>query len=197
MEELAAIRRCLRGDKDAFAHVVQRYQAQVLALCLRMTGSREDAADVAQQVFINAYRRLDQFDQNLPFRPWLMRIAANECIAFLRRKGCQPAQAGGEALEALSDSGQGAPALVDLAEDRERVRQAVAQLPEQYRKVVLLYYFEELSYTEIAREAGLSVGTVGTHLHRAKQMLRRLLSEKEVTSDEAHPQRRTSAVSHR
>ena len=197
MGELAAIRRCLRGEKDAFAHLVQRYQAQVLALCLRMTGSREDAADVAQQVFINAFRRLDQFDQNLPFRPWLMRIAANECIAFLRRRGRQPPQAGGEALEALTDPGQSAPSLVDLAEDREQVRRAVDQLPDQYRTVVLLYYFQELSYTEIARQTGLSVGTVGTHLHRAKQLLRRLLSEKEVTSDEPHPQRRASAVSDR
>jgi len=155
-EKLAAIRSCLRGDKNALAHLVQRYQAQVLAFCLRITGSCEDAADVAQQVFINAYRRLDQFDQNLPFRAWLMRFAANECTAFLRRRG-RPA--GGEALEALTDPGQRAPSQVDLAEDREWVRQAVAQLPDQYRTVVLLYYFQELSYTEIAHRTGLSVGS--------------------------------------
>lgn len=197
MEELAAIRRCLRGEKDAFAHLVQRYQAQVLALCLRMTGSREDAADVAQQVFINAFRRLDQFDQNLPFRPWLMRIAANECIAFLRRRGRQPPQAGGEALEALTDPGQSAPSLVDLAEDRERVRRAVDQLPDQYRTVAALLLPGAQLHGD--RPADRPQRRHGGHpqLHRAKQLLRRLLSEKEVTSDEPHPQRRASAVSDR
>ncbi|HLN65389.1 MAG TPA: RNA polymerase sigma factor, partial [Symbiobacteriaceae bacterium] len=78
--------------------------------------------------------------------------------------------------------GEGAPALVALAEDRERVRSAVAHLPDQYRQVVVAYYFQELSYQEIARQTGVPIGTVGTLLHRAKQQLRRLLTETEVGS---------------
>lgn len=182
MEEREAIRRCLAGEKNAFAAVVASYQAQVLALCLRMTGNREDAADVAQQAFVKAYRNLSQYDPDQPFRPWLYRIATNECISLLRRRSNQAPPATDDLLAEVSDPGEGAPALVALAEDRERVRSAVAHLPEQYRQVVVAYYFQELSYQEIARQTGIPIGTVGTLLHRAKQQLRRLLTETEVGS---------------
>ncbi|HWI62006.1 MAG TPA: RNA polymerase sigma factor [Symbiobacteriaceae bacterium] len=179
MDEREAISRCMAGDREAFAELVRQYQPQVLALCLRMTGSRDDAADVAQQAFIQAYRHLDRYDPDQPFRPWLYKIATNECIAFLRRtKKHQTAPA--DALENVSDPADGAPSIVDMAEDRERVRTAVAQLPPNYRQVVVGYYFQELSYQEIARQAGVPVGTVGTLLHRAKQQLRKLLAETEV-----------------
>jgi RNA polymerase sigma-70 factor, ECF subfamily len=179
MEEREAIRRCLAGETNAFAAVVAAYQAQVLALCLRMTGNRDDAADVAQQAFVKAYRNLSQYDSDQPFRPWLYRIATNECIALLRRRNQQATPTDDEFLAQVSDPAEGAPALVDLAENREQVRQAVAQLPLQYRQVVVAYYFQELSYQDIARQAGLPIGTVGTLLHRAKQQLRRLLAERE------------------
>ncbi|HYF76009.1 MAG TPA: RNA polymerase sigma factor [Symbiobacteriaceae bacterium] len=181
MEEREAISRCLAGDKNAYATLVGQYQAQVLALCLRMTGNREDAADVAQQAFIQAYRHLDRYDPDQPFRPWLYKIATNECISFLRRtKKHQAVPAADDVLENVSDPADGAPSIVDLAEDRERVRTAVAQLPLSYRQVVVAYYFQELSYQEIARQTGVPVGTVGTLLHRAKQQLRKLLAATEV-----------------
>lgn len=186
MDEQDAIQRCLAGSTEAFAEVVRLYQAQILALCLRMTGSREDAADAAQQAFVNCYRHLDRYDPHQPFRPWLYRIATNECIAFLRRRGHATSVADEEALGAATDPAAGAPALVDLAEDRERVRGAVARLPSQYRTVVVLYYFRELSYQEIARQTGLSVGTISTHLHRAKNLLKQMLAEKEVGAVEPH-----------
>jgi RNA polymerase sigma-70 factor (ECF subfamily) len=186
VDERDAIQRCLAGSTDGFADIVRLYQGQILALCLRMTGSREDAADVAQQAFVNCYRHLDRYDRDLPFRPWLYRIATNECIAFLRRRGRTMTIADDAALGAASDPGAGAPALVELAADREQVRGAVARLPSQYRTVVLLYYFRELSYQEIARQTGLSVGTISTHLHRAKNLLKQMLADKEVGAVEPH-----------
>ncbi len=186
MDEQEAIRRCLAGDRDAFAVVVRQYQALILALCLRLTGNREDAADVAQQVFVSAFRHLDQYDPQQPFRPWLCRIATNACTAFLRRHRRGGPAAPAQATEALPDPEPGAPALVDQAEDRERVRRAVAGLPPPYRTVVLLYYFQDLSYLEIARQTGLPVGTVSTQLHRAKQWLRRTLAEGEVNAGATH-----------
>jgi RNA polymerase sigma-70 factor, ECF subfamily len=195
VDEREAIRRCLSGDKDAFATLVRQYQAQILALCLRMTGNREDAADAAQQAFVNSYRHLDRYDLDQPFRPWLFRIATNECIALLRRRGRRAAEIpGDQALEAVADPEEGAPALVDLADDRERVRRAVADLPDQYRTVVLLYYFQEFSYQEVARQTGLSVGTISTHLHRAKQLLRRLLTSEEVGTGDARHTREPAAI---
>ena len=182
MEERDAVRRCQAGDKNAFAFLVRQYQTQVLGLCLRLTGNREDAADVAQQTFVQAFRHLDQYDPDQPFRPWLFRIATNECMNFLRRRKRGAISADSETLETVSDPTAGAPTLVDLAEDREQVRAAVARLPEQYRQVVVAYYFQELSYQDIARQTGVPIGTVGTLLHRAKQQLKRLLIEAEVTA---------------
>jgi RNA polymerase sigma-70 factor (ECF subfamily) len=182
LDERDAIRLCQGGDRDAFGPLVQRYQAQILALCLRMTGSREDAADVAQQAFVQAYKHLDGYDPEQPFRPWLFRIATNECIGFLRRSGRHKAVSGDAALEQVSDPEAGAPALVELAEDHEQVRRAVSALPPPYRTVVVLYYFQELGYQDIAEQTGLPVGTIGTQLFRAKQLLRRLLTEQEVIS---------------
>lgn len=179
MEERAAIQLCLDGEKDAFAVVVRLYQGQILALCLRMTGNREDAADAAQQAFVQAYRHLDRYDSDQPFRPWLFRIATNECIGLLRRR--QAAVPDEAALAAVADPGAGAQTLVDLAADRERVRHAVARLPEMYQTAVVLHYFQELSYQEIARHTGLPIGTIGTHLYRAKQLLRKALADEEVT----------------
>lgn len=180
MDEREAIRRCLAGEADAFAELVRQYQAPVLALCLRMTGNREDAADAAQQAFVQAYRHLNQYDPDQPFRPWLYRIATNAAIGLLRKRKPQEMVAGDDVLATVSDPGESAPALVDLAEDRERVRTAVAQLPLPYRQVVVAYYFQELSYQEIARQTGQPVGTVGTLLHRAKHQLKKLLQETEV-----------------
>lgn len=185
MDEQEAIRRCLNGERDAFGHLVRLHQAMVLALCYRMTGSREDAADIAQQAFLQAFRNLHAHDSNQPFRPWLMKIATNESISFLRKKGRQKATADEEALAQAADTGPDAPSLVALAEDREAVRQAVSALPLPYRTAILQYYFEELSYKQIAERSGLPIKTVSTHIHRAKQLLKRQLSQREVTLSHA------------
>lgn len=197
MDEQHAIHRCLEGDKEAFAAIVGQYQAQVLALCLRMTGNREDAADTAQQAFVQAYRHLDRYDPHQPFRPWLFKIATNQCIGLLRRRKHQSVTLEEGRIESVPDPEGGAASLIDLAEDRERVRRAVAELPLNYRTVVVQYYFQQLSYQEIARQTGLSIGTISTHLHRAKQLLRRWLADEEVGTGEAPRTRTASALSGR
>jgi RNA polymerase sigma-70 factor (ECF subfamily) len=194
MDELDAIERCRHDDKNAFAAVVQQYQAQILALCLRMTGNREDASDVAQQTFVQAFGHLDRYDPHQPFRPWLYKIATNQCISFLRRQGRQAAPVPDEVLEQVSDPEDGAPTLVEAAADRQEVRAAVATLPEPYRTAVVLHYFEGLSYQEMARQTDLPIGTISTHLYRAKNLLRRVLPAKEVGSHDTYHKRSASGV---
>lgn len=197
MDEQEAIRRCLAGDADAFGVLVRQYQAPVLALCLRMTGSREDGADLAQQAFVQAFRHLEQYDPALPFKPWLFKIATNACIGFLRRKRRDQVPLEDGALERIGVPADGAPALAELAEDRERVREAVAELPQQYRTAVVLHYFQGLTYQEIARQTGLSIGTISTHLYRAKQWLKRRLTEEEVAPGDSSRSHLAAAVSGR
>ncbi|MGE5673611.1 MAG: RNA polymerase sigma factor [Mycobacterium leprae] len=194
MDEREAIRRCRQGDRNAFGFIVQRYQAQILALCLRMTGSREDAADLAQQAFVQAYRHLAGYDSDHPFSPWLYRIATNECIAHLRRRRHQTV-GDEETLAQVEDLAAEVPALVELAQDRESVRTAVAALPLPYRTVVVLYYFQGLNYQEIAQQTGLPIGTISTQLYRAKQLLKRQLAEQEVTGGDASATRTASGLS--
>jgi RNA polymerase sigma-70 factor (ECF subfamily) len=180
LDEREAIRRCLSGDREAFAHLVRQYQAQVLGLCYRMTGSREDAADIAQQAFLKAYQHLHTHDPALPFRPWLLKIATNECVSFLRRHGRQRAVPDEAVLQEAADPTPSPLALMELADDRAEVRQAVLALPLPYRTVILQYYFEGLSYQEIANRSGMAIGTISTHLFRAKQLLKRILTQQEV-----------------
>ncbi len=181
MDEQAVIDRCLGGDREAFGALVQHYQSLVLGLCYRMTGSREDAADVAQQAFLQAYRNLHTHDPTQPFRPWLMKIATNECITLLRRKGRHPTVSDDEMVAQVATPEPDAPSLMALADDREAVRRAVRALPLPYRTVILQFYFEGLSYQQMADQSGLSIGTISTHIYRAKQLLRRTLIQQEVT----------------
>lgn len=192
MDEQEAIRRWQGGDRDAFATLVERYQAVVLALCLRMTGNRADALDASQQAFVKAWSAAERFDPHLPLRPWLLKIATNECLAHLRRQRRQPIPVEHATLESAAGPDESASALHDLTADRERVHQAVSQLPDQYRTIVLRFYFQQQSYQEIAREMDLPMGTVATHLYRAKQMLKRLLTIEEA-STHGPPTTRTAA----
>lgn len=181
MQEHEALALCRAGQQEAYTEIVRRYQARILALALRMTGNRADAADVAQQAFTQAYRHLDRYDPAEPFGPWLYRIATNACIAFLRRRGRHRARASPDAaLQTLAAPDPSPAALLVAREDREQIRRAVAELPAAYRTVVVLYYFENLSYRQIAAQTGLSVGTVSTHIYRAKQRLRQALAAKGV-----------------
>lgn len=197
MDESEAIRRCVSGDRDAFAVLVEAYQAIVLALCLRMTGNRADALDVSQLTFVKAWGALDRFDRHLPFRPWLLKIATNECISHLRRHRRQPVPMEQATLEYAAGPDESTSALQELLSDRERIRHAVSQLPDPYRTLVLRFYFQQQRYQEIAGELDLPVGTVATYLYRAKQMLAKILTEEEGDAHGPPEPRGASAVSRR
>lgn len=135
MDEGSAIRQCRKGDREAFATLVQLHQSAVLALCLRMTGNRADALDTSQQAFWQAYQHLDQFDLGLPFRPWLLRIAANESIALIRRRGRLAIPVADSDLDQRTEPQE---SFERLTEDRQMVQDAVRVLPEQHHPPPLL-----------------------------------------------------------
>lgn len=160
----------------SFADLVRDHQDEVFGLALRMLGDRDAATDVTATVFLKAYRAFDRFDRSRPARPWLLRIAVNECISAGRvatRELARRAPAD-DALEVPDRSP--APDEEALArEERRRVRDAVARLAEPYRTVTVLRYFSGLSVDEVAQVTGRPSSTVGVQLLRARGLLREAL----------------------
>ena len=151
---------------------------RVYGLCVRLLGGTVPAEDAAQDAFVRAYRALDRYDPAQPFDAWVIGIARNRCIDLLRRRRHGELRFGDEAAElaaAGSESTGGVDALL-VTERSGRVRTAIAALPEKYRLPILLAYYNEASYEEIAEALGISRNHVGVLLLRGKQALRKALA---------------------
>ena len=156
-----------------FVDAVHEHQDEVFGVALRITGDRDAALDVTSTTFLNAYRAFHRYDQIRPLRHWLLRIATNEAITYVRKRGrelrrrVEVEQAG-----TIADP-SAAPDTESVArEDRARIRSAVSLLPELYRVVIVLRYFNELSVDEIAQVTGRPASTVGVQLLRGRALLR-------------------------
>jgi RNA polymerase sigma-70 factor (ECF subfamily) len=181
-EEL--VRAFLAGDVAAFEELVRRYSRPIYNFTLRMLGNREDADDVAQDVFVQVYRALPRSRTDLPFKPWLYTVARNKCLDFLKRR--RPLSFSD--VDADEEDGEGIAAMIadpaplpeELAErvDLQRLLgAAIQELPPRYREVVALRYAAELSFEEISVALGIPENTAKTHFHRAKTLLRAHLVE--------------------
>lgn len=159
------VARCLKGDASAFEPLVARYQRVLFGVALRLVGNYEDARDATQNTFIRAYEHLDSFDPNRRFFSWIYRIAVNECLNMRRAR--RPQEELGTALQV--QGGQ-----TEAVEARERavlIEQALGRLSEEYREVVVLRYFGDLSYEEISEAVGVPEKTVKSRLFSARQRL--------------------------
>jgi RNA polymerase sigma-70 factor (ECF subfamily) len=161
------ILRARRGESDAFGELVTRYQTGVFNVCYRVLHERGEAEDMAQETFMRAYDRLNTFDLEREFGPWIRRIAANLCLNFLEaRKAVLPLDE-----ERDRDQTQRPEKQVEVKERSELVRNALASLPASYRVVVELRHYQELSYEEIANELNIPLSDVKSHLFRARKLL--------------------------
>jgi RNA polymerase sigma-70 factor (ECF subfamily) len=160
-----------------FEDVVREHQHAVYGAALRILGDRDAAHDAANQTFIKAYRSIGSYDATRPIRPWLLRIAVNEAITIGRSRTRDRARQAPEAEAAAVVDRAPSPERETLdRESREAIRSAVARLPELYRVVVVLRYFNELSVDEVAAATGRSPSTVGVQLLRARQQLRKAMA---------------------
>src|SRR5688572_19053079 len=163
------ILRARRGETEAFGELVRRYQAAVFNVCYRLMGERREAEDMAQEAFIRAYARLETFDLERPFAPWIRRVAANLC---LNRLSSLPAvQAEVDEERDQGDPGQRPEAVYDEHERQKLLRSALAALPAHYCAVLELRHYQELSYEEIAQTLQLPLSDVKSHLFRARKLL--------------------------
>jgi RNA polymerase sigma-70 factor (ECF subfamily) len=187
LRERLLIHRLKQRDEVAFTEVVRLYQHRVYNLVFRMLGSREEAEDVAQEVFVTVLRSVDSFRGDAKFSTWLYRVAANHCknrIKYLSRRS----RTTGDGLDAvpeqgMEDAGQaplqshidGPDKILEGLQLEQLMQRAIATLDEEHRLLIVLRDVEELSYQEIADITSLNEGTVKSRLHRARMAIKEFI----------------------
>ena len=173
-DEHALVERCRTGDDAAFTELVDRYKDLVFAMVYRMARDRTRADDLAQDVFLKIYRGLPYFRGEARLSTWIYRIVANVCSQERSRRApdvsLEPARPGAPRI----DRGGPDAAFGDL-ELRDRLDKAIAQLPDNYRMLIAAHYLDGIQYEALAETLGVPLGTIKTHLHRAKRRLRELM----------------------
>ena len=184
LRERLLIRRLKERDEKAFREIVRRYSDQVYNMTYRMLGNREEAEDVAQEVFIIVFKSIDSFRGESKFSTWLYRITANTCknrIKYLARRYDRSKSEYDESIDSNQAAGAltapSAPRRPDAAlqglELEQKLQTAIDSLDQDHRLLVVLRDIQELSYDEICEITGVPEGTVKSRLHRARAALRK------------------------
>lgn len=183
-EDQEIIDRTLRGEREAFEVIIQKYQRPLFNYIGRMVGERELSLEFTQEVFIKTYSSLHSYRPQYKFKTWLYRIASNLIIDYWRKKKLpmhsldQQEGWGNQTLSLQVPDDQ--PSVVrkhELSELRQRIEAALGKIPVSFRELFVWRHINELSYEEIAEIKGLPVGTVKNRVFQAKEMLRMLLEE--------------------
>jgi RNA polymerase sigma-70 factor (ECF subfamily) len=168
----------LRGDQTAFGYLVEHYQSAVFNLAYRLLGEPQEAEDAAQEAFLRAYANLSRYDVDRPFKTWLLSITSNHCIDRLRKRRLTWLSLEDEGLAphpALFSAEAGPEEAFLDVERSEGMQALLAQLPLEYRTVVVLRYWYDMSYVEIADTLQTTESAVKSRLFRARQALGQLL----------------------
>ncbi len=168
-----------KGDNNAFERLLKKYRKSVYYMLLKMVKNADDAEDLTQEAFAKAFNSIEKFDSKFAFSTWLFRIATNNCIDFIRKKRVQTVS-----IDQPVEGDDGSSMRFDVRDEnldpnesmlkkqRKRyLRMAIDRLPEKYRVLVELRYFQELSYEEVANELQIPLGTVKAQLFRARELL--------------------------
>jgi RNA polymerase sigma-70 factor, ECF subfamily len=189
--ERRLVRRLRRGDERAFATIVRTYQQRVFNMVFRFLGNREEAEDVAQDVFVTVYQSAASFRGDSKFSTWLYRVTVNHCknrLKYLKRRGRHMGRPLDEIAEHQIAQGSGEtqpayhaaiPRPDDLAAGRQLealIQREMAKMDEDHRLLLVLRDIQGLSYQEMAEVTGLNVGTIKSRLHRARLALKEALT---------------------
>lgn len=159
----------LSGDGEAFTRLVEAYQSPVYNLCYRMLGDAYDAEDASQETFLRAYNNLRRYDRQRSFSTWILSIAAHYCIDQIRRRRYPTTSLDNDEIEIDPPDLQPGPEMALLtSENQQRVQAMLAKLQPQDRAAVVMRYWYEFSYEEIAGTLKTSVSAVKSRLHRAR-----------------------------
>lgn len=167
---------CKKNDKDAFTELFKFYQNYLFKICFSYVQNEQQALDLMQEVFIKLYKNFDKYDERYPFHPWIRRITVNTCINEKRKRSpiLIPLSTDDEGM----DMEEQLAAEEDIEQEAERhdmaqiIKEHINCLQEKQRMIIILRYYEDLSYEEIAELLHMPLGTVKTDLYRAKNALR-------------------------
>jgi len=175
----------LAGDQDAFAVLVERYKDAVQNLAYRMLGNVTEAEDVTQEAFVRAYTQLATYKSVHKFSTWLLSIASHLAIDQLRRRRflALPLE-DVPFLEWIADLGAGPEQSALAGEEQDEIQQYLQRLPSKYRAVIVLRYWYDFSYEEIARALKLTPALVKARLHRARELLARYMKQNTQNEEE-------------
>ena len=169
MDDLTAIEKCLKGEKDAFRFLVERYQKQAVGHAVAILGNREDALDAVQEAFIDAFQSLKRFDRTRRFYPWFYVLLRNRCYKMTARKRETESIEETEILAAQTDLPN---------EERFALEKALLSLAKEDREIITLKYLDGLSYQKIAEFLEIPKGTVMSRLFYARKQLQAKLTGK-------------------
>lgn len=190
------IERAQQGDQEAFANIVQSYQRPVYNLCYRMLSNQEEAEDATQETFLRAYSNLHRYDTQRRFLNWILSIASNYCIDRLRRRRINWFSLEDEPIaERIPTTTEAPERAAERHAEAEEMQQWIDQLSPNYRTPIILLYWYELSYEEIAETLKLSVPAVKSRLHRARKQIAELMLANAATQTPAATQVSTGAGS--
>ena len=178
-------RAAAQGDMKAFEELYDRHHRRVYSLCLRMTQNASEAEDLAQEAFIQLFRKIGSFRGESAFTTWLHRLTVNQVLMHFRKRSVK--------LERTTEEGETPVQIVRGTEnpnampvlDRIELDRAMQQLPPGYRSVFFLHDVEGHEHEEIAKMLGVAVGTSKSQLHKARMKLRRLLKQTSSVEDSA------------
>ncbi|MDR3559782.1 MAG: RNA polymerase sigma factor [Candidatus Pacebacteria bacterium] len=172
-----------QDNSERYAEIIERYQGKLFAYIYRLVGSRDEAEDLLQDVFIKAYRNLKSYDAERKFSSWIYRIAHNEAVNHIKRRSLkrfipwEDVTATKDKLE-MSSAEEDAQSSWIRKETSQEVDQAINRLPFKYKQVLVLRYYSDKSYEEISAILSRPVNTVGTLINRAKKKLAEELKDR-------------------
>jgi RNA polymerase sigma-70 factor (ECF subfamily) len=178
------VQRAVKGDQKAYAELMERYRDAIFFMLLKMVNNRDDADDLTIEAFGKAFKRIEQYQPNYAFSTWLFKIASNNCIDFLRKERKKKMFSldntisnddGDDLTYDVKDGEPDPEESLMKGQKVEAMREVVEKLKPRYRELVMLRYFKEYSYEEIAEELDLPLGTVKAQLFRARDLLANLL----------------------